>query len=112
HTVPIGKARVARRGSDVTITAFSLMVKVALDAAELLAKENIQAEVIDLRSLRPLDEEAIVQSVMKTNRLVTVEEGWPYAGIGAEIAARIMEHAFDHLDAPPMRVTGLDVPMP
>jgi pyruvate dehydrogenase E1 component beta subunit len=112
HLVPIGKARIARAGTDVTITAFSLMVKTALDAAELLAKDGIQAEVIDLRSLRPLDRDAIVRSVTKTNRLVTVEEGWPYAGIGAEIAAAVMEQAFDYLDAPPVRVTGLDVPMP
>ncbi|MBI3496053.1 MAG: pyruvate dehydrogenase complex E1 component subunit beta [Proteobacteria bacterium] len=112
HLVPIGKARVVRPGKDVTIVAFSLMVKFALDAADLLAKEGVEAEVIDLRTLRPLDTDTIVQSVVKTNRLVTVEEGWPYAGIGAEISAMIMERAFDHLDAPPVRVTGLDVPMP
>ena len=110
--VPIGKAKVERAGTDVTIAAFSRMVQVSLDAAELLAVEGIEAEVINLRSLRPLDTAAIVASVSKTNRLVTVEEGWPYAGIGAEIAAVAMEHAFDHLDAPVTRVSGVDVPMP
>ncbi len=110
--VPIGKAKVERAGTDVTIAAFSRMVQVSLDAAELLAAEGIEAEVINLRSLRPLDTAAIVASVSKTNRLVTVEEGWPYAGIGAEIAAVAMEQAFDHLDAPVTRVSGVDVPMP
>jgi pyruvate dehydrogenase E1 component beta subunit len=112
HVVPIGKARIVRAGTDVTITAFSLMVKFALDAAELLATEGISAEVVDLRSLRPLDIATVVASVKKTNRLVTVEEGWPYAGIGAEIGAELMEDAFDYLDAPPRRVCGEDVPMP
>jgi pyruvate dehydrogenase E1 component beta subunit len=112
HVVPIGKARIARAGEHVTITAFSLMVKLALEAAEMLAAEGISAEVIDLRSLRPLDTETIVTSVRKTNRIVSVEEGWPYAGIGSELIAVMMEQAFDHLDAPPVRVTGLDVPMP
>jgi pyruvate dehydrogenase E1 component beta subunit len=110
--VPIGKAKVVRKGSQVTITAFSRMVGVALEAAELLAKEGIDAEVIDLRTIRPLDTETIVASVQKTNRLVSVEEGWPFAGIGAEMAAVIMEQAFDHLDAPVARVAGVDVPMP
>jgi pyruvate dehydrogenase E1 component beta subunit len=110
--VPIGKAKVERAGVDVTIAAFSRMVQVSLDAAELLAAEGIEAEVINLRSLRPLDTTAIVASVCKTHRMVTVEEGWPYAGIGAEIAAVAMEHAFDHLDAPVTRVSGVDVPMP
>ena len=110
--IPIGKAKVERAGADVTIAAFSRMVRVSLDAAELLADEGIEAEVINLRSLRPLDTATIVASVSKTNRLVTVEEGWPYAGIGAEIAAVAMEHAFDHLDAPVTRVAGTDVPMP
>jgi pyruvate dehydrogenase E1 component beta subunit len=110
--VPIGKAKVERAGTDVTIAAFSRMVQMSLDAAELLAAEGIEAEVINLRSLRPLDTAAIVASVSKTNRLVTVEEGWPYAGIGAEIAAVAMEQAFDHLDAPVTRVSGVDVPMP
>jgi pyruvate dehydrogenase E1 component beta subunit len=110
--IPIGLAKLERPGRDVTITAFSRMVGVALEAATLLAEQGIEAEVINLRSLRPLDTDAIVRSVMKTNRLVTVEEGWPTAGIGAEIAARVMEHAFDYLDAPVTRVCGADVPMP
>jgi pyruvate dehydrogenase E1 component beta subunit len=110
--VPIGSAKIERAGSGVTITAFSRMVGLALEAAEVLAKEGIEAEVINLRSLRPLDVPAIVASVKKTNRLVSVEEGWPFAGIGSEIAARVMEEAFDWLDAPIMRVTGEDVPMP
>jgi pyruvate dehydrogenase E1 component beta subunit len=110
--VPIGKARIVREGSDVTITAHSLMVELALQAAEVLQNEGISAEVIDLRTLRPLDTETIVRSVEKTNRLVSVEEGWPYAGIGAEVAARIMENAFDYLDAPVHRVTAADVPLP
>ncbi|NDF12536.1 MAG: pyruvate dehydrogenase complex E1 component subunit beta [Proteobacteria bacterium] len=110
--VPIGKAAVLRQGSDVTITAFSLQVKLALEAAEALAKEGISAEVIDLRTLRPLDKDTILNSVKKTHRLVTVEEGWPYAGIGSEIAAVIMEEAFDELDAPVIRVAGKDVPLP
>ncbi len=110
--VPIGKARVVREGSDVTLVAFSRPVGLALEAAERLAEEGISAEVIDLRTLRPLDSETIVRSVAKTNRIVSVEEGWPYAGIGAEIAARLMEEAFDHLDAPLYRVTAADVPLP
>ncbi|HEX2582367.1 MAG TPA: pyruvate dehydrogenase complex E1 component subunit beta [Dongiaceae bacterium] len=110
--VPIGKAKVVRAGDAVTITAFSRMVSVALEAAEVLAKEGIEAEVIDLRSLRPLDTETIAASVKKTNRLVTVEEGWPFAGIGAEVAVQIMDAAFDYLDAPIARVAGADVPMP
>jgi pyruvate dehydrogenase E1 component beta subunit len=108
----IGKAKVEREGSDVTIVAFSIMVSMAMQAAEKLAEQGISAEVINLRSIRPLDTETIAASVRKTNRLVTLEEGWPYAGIGAEVAMQIMETAFDHLDAPPVRVTGLDVPMP
>ncbi|MBM3567580.1 MAG: pyruvate dehydrogenase complex E1 component subunit beta [Alphaproteobacteria bacterium] len=111
-TVPIGKARIARPGRAVTITAFSLTVTTALAAAEALAGEGIDAEVIDLRSLRPLDVDTIVASIKKTNRLVTVEEGWPACGIGSEVAAQIMERAFDWLDAPPIRVAGKDVPMP
>jgi len=110
--VPIGRAKIERAGSDVTITAFSLMVEMVLQAAESLAAEGIEAEVINLRSLRPLDTKTIVQSVRKTNRLVSVEEGWPTAGIGSELAAQMMEHAFDYLDAPVARVTGVDVPMP
>lgn len=110
--VPIGKAKVVRKGSDVTITAFSIMVGKALEAAEALSAEGIEAEVIDLRTIRPLDTETIVNSVQKTNRLVSVEEGWPFAGIGAEISATIMEQAFDWLDAPVGRVTAVDVPLP
>jgi pyruvate dehydrogenase E1 component beta subunit len=110
--VPIGKAKIVRPGSQVTITAFSRMVGVALEAAELLAKEGIDAEVIDLRTIRPLDTATIVASVQKTNRLVSVEEGWPFAGVGSELSAVIMEQAFDYLDAPVARVAGVDVPMP
>ncbi len=110
--VPIGRAKVERAGDDVTLVAFSRMVGVALQAAELLAADGISAEVINLRSLRPLDAATIIDSVKKTNRLVSAEEGWPAAGIGAEIAAVMMEHAFDHLDAPVARVAGADVPMP
>ena len=111
-TVPIGKAKVVREGSDVTITAFSIMVGHALDAAEELAKQGIEAEVVDLRTLRPLDTKTIVQSVKKTNRIVSVEEGWPVAGMGSEIAAIMMEQAFDWLDAPVRRVCAADVPLP
>ncbi|HQT77610.1 MAG: pyruvate dehydrogenase complex E1 component subunit beta [Rhodospirillales bacterium 20-64-7] len=110
--LPIGKAKVERAGSQVTIVAFSIMVGVAMKAAEALAEQGIDAEVINLRSLRPLDTATIVESVKKTNRLVTVEEGWPYAGIGTEVAMRVIEHAFDWLDAPPVRVHGIDVPLP
>jgi pyruvate dehydrogenase E1 component beta subunit len=112
YTVPIGRAKIVRAGDDVTITAFSLMVGRALEAAEILAAEGIEAEVIDLRSIRPLDTETVVESVKRTNRIVSVEEGWPFAGIGAEIGMRMMEDAFDYLDAPVVRVTGEDVPMP
>ena len=111
-TIPIGRAKVERPGEDVTITAFSLMVGKSLEAAEMLAAEGIDAEVINLRSLRPLDTATVAASVAKTNRLVSVEEGWPVAGIGAEISAAMMELAFDDLDAPVTRVTGADVPMP
>jgi pyruvate dehydrogenase E1 component beta subunit len=110
--LPIGKAKIERPGKDVTITAFSIMVGKALAAAEELAKQGIDAEVINLRSLRPFDTETIVNSVKKTNRLVSVEEGWAFAGIGSELAAQMMEHAFDWLDAPVKRVHGLDVPLP
>ena len=110
--VPIGKAKVVRPGSDVTITAFSIMVGKALEAAEQLAAEGIDAEVIDLRTIRPLDTETIVESVKKTSRLISCEEGFPFAGIGSELAVQMMEQAFDYLDAPVMRVTGKDVPMP
>jgi len=110
--LPIGKAKIVRQGKDVTITAFSIMVGKALEAAEKLAAEGIDAEVIDLRTIRPLDVDTIVNSVKKTNRLVTCEEGWAFSGIGSEIAALMMERAFDHLDAPVARVAGADVPMP
>jgi pyruvate dehydrogenase E1 component beta subunit len=112
YTVPIGKAAVLREGTDVTIIAFSIMVGHALKAAEELAKEGISAEVIDLRTLRPLDTATIVESVQKTSRCISVEEGWPVAGIGSEICAIIMEEAFDYLDAPVVRVAGKDVPLP
>jgi pyruvate dehydrogenase E1 component beta subunit len=112
YVAPIGKARILKPGRDVTITAFSLVCERALEAAAKLAEEGIDAEVIDLRTLRPLDTETIVGSVKRTNRLVTVEEGWPFAGIGSELAAVMMEHAFDYLDAPVTRVTGKDVPLP
>jgi pyruvate dehydrogenase E1 component beta subunit len=110
--LPIGRAKIERPGKDVTITAFSIMVGKALHAAEELAKVGIDAEVINLRSLRPFDTETIVASIKKTNRLVSVEEGWPFAGIGSELAAQMMDHAFDWLDAPVKRVTGVDVPLP
>jgi pyruvate dehydrogenase E1 component beta subunit len=110
--LPIGKARIARAGNDVTIVSFSMGMSYALKAAEELAKEGIEAEVIDLRTLRPMDTDTIITSVKKTGRIVTVEEGWPQAGIGAEIAVRVVEHAFDFLDAPVTRVSGKDVPMP
>ena len=112
YVVPIGKAKIERPGDDVTITAFSIMVGKALAAAEKLAADGISAEVINLRSLRPLDTETIISSVQKTNRCVSSEEGYPFAGIGAEVSAQIMESAFDRLDAPVARVTGVDVPMP
>ncbi|AQT03993.1 pyruvate dehydrogenase complex E1 component subunit beta [Acetobacter persici] len=110
--LPIGKAKIEREGRDVTIVTFSIMVTTALEAAEALAQQGIEAEVINLRSLRPLDTATIVESVKKTSRLVTLEEGWPFAGIGAEVAMLVIEHAFDWLDAPPVRVAGVDVPMP
>jgi pyruvate dehydrogenase E1 component beta subunit len=110
--VPIGKARIARSGEDVTIIAFSRMVKLAMQAAEELEKTGISAEIIDLRTLRPFDVDAVVASVKKTNRIVSVEEGWPFAGIGAEIAAIVMEECFDWLDAPLKRIAGKDVPLP
>lgn len=111
--IPFGKAKIERSGSDITIVTFSRAVSRALDAAQLLAEEGISAEVINLRSLRPLDEATIVASVMKTNRIITLEEGWPRFGVGSEIAAVIMESdAFDYLDAPLERITGADVPMP
>ena len=110
--VPIGKARIARSGDHVTIAAFSRMVKLALQAADELEKSGISAEVVDLRTLRPFDVDAVAASVKKTNRIVSVEEGWPFSGIGAEIAAIVMEECFDWLDAPLKRVAGRDVPLP
>ncbi|HEY1856166.1 pyruvate dehydrogenase complex E1 component subunit beta [Acidocella sp.] len=110
--LPLGKAKIERAGTDVTIIAFSIMVDVALKAADALAEQGISAEVINLRTIRPLDVETIVASVKKTSRVVSVEEGWPFAGIGSEIAMTVVEHCFDWLDAPPVRVAGLDVPMP
>jgi pyruvate dehydrogenase E1 component beta subunit len=110
--LPIGRAKIERPGRHVTIVAYSIMVGVALQAAETLAGQGIEAEVINLRSLRPLDIGTVVESVKRTSRLVTVEEGWPYAGIGAEVAMQVIEHAFDWLDAPPVRVHGADVPLP
>src|SRR4030081_1163642 len=112
YVIPIGKARVVRTGGHVTIVSWSNGMTYALKAADELAKEGIEAEVIDLRTLRPLDTDTILASVKKTGRAVTVEEGWQQNGVGAEIAARIMEHAFDYLDAPVARVSGKDVPMP
>ncbi|MGI8526117.1 MAG: pyruvate dehydrogenase complex E1 component subunit beta [Pseudolabrys sp.] len=112
YVLPIGKARIARAGSDVTIIAWSIGMNYALKAAEQLAKDGIEAEVIDLRTLKPMDTETVIKSVQKTGRAVTVEEGWQQSGVGAEIAARIMEQAFDYLDAPVVRVSGKDVPMP
>ncbi|WP_395674545.1 pyruvate dehydrogenase complex E1 component subunit beta [Phenylobacterium sp.] len=110
--VPIGKAKVRREGTGVTIVAYSRMVGFSLKAAEELAAEGIEAEVVDLRTIRPMDIETVVESVKKTNRLVTVEEGWGPMGVGAEVAARVVELAFDHLDAPPARVCQEDVPLP
>ena len=112
YVLPIGRARIVRTGKDVTIVAWSMGMSYALKAAEELAKDDIDAEVIDLRTLKPMDSETIIESVKKTGRLVTVEEGWKQSGVGAEIAARVMEEAFDYLDAPVARVTGKDVPMP
>jgi pyruvate dehydrogenase E1 component beta subunit len=110
--VPIGKARIARSGQHVTIVSFGIGMTYALGAAEKLAGQGIEAEIIDLRSIRPLDMDSVIESVKKTNRCVTVEEGWPQGSVGSEIAARLMAEAFDYLDAPVLRVTGKDVPMP
>jgi len=110
--MPIGKAHVEREGKDVTVVAFSRMVAEALKAADTLKGEGISVEVINLRSIRPLDVDTITKSIKKTNRVVTAEEGFPQSGVGAEIIALINEYAFDHLDAPPERVTSADVPMP
>jgi pyruvate dehydrogenase E1 component beta subunit len=110
--LPIGKAKIVRQGADVTIVTYSVMVGKALEAADLLAEEGIDAEVIDLRTLRPLDTRTVIESVKKTNRVVTCEEGWPVCSVGSELAATVMENAFDWLDAPVKRVNGVDVPMP
>lgn len=112
YVIPIGRAKIEREGTDVTIVAFSIMVGKALEAAKQLAEQGISAEVINLRTIRPLDRHTILESVKKTNRIVSVEEGWPFAGVGAEIAALIGEHAFDYLDAPLVRVCSADVPLP
>src|ERR1700719_2937172 len=112
YVIPIGKARIVRSGGPRTIISWSNGMSYALKAADELAKEGIEVDLIDLRTLRPLDTDTIVASVMKTGRAVTVEEGWQQSGVGAEIVARIMEHAFDYLDAPVTRVSGKDVPMP
>ena len=112
YVLPIGKARVARKGKDVTLVAWSIGMTYALKAAEELSKQGIEAEVIDLRTIRPMDVPTIIESVKKTGRCVTVEEGWPQSGVGAEIVAQLMQKAFDYLDAPVLRVTGKDVPMP
>ncbi|MVS98151.1 pyruvate dehydrogenase complex E1 component subunit beta [Devosia marina] len=110
--LPIGKARIARKGADVTVVSFSMGMRYATQATEKLVAAGVDVELIDLRTLRPLDSDTVIESVKKTGRLVTVEEGWPQGGIGAELAARVMEEAFDYLDAPVTRVTGKDVPMP
>jgi len=112
YTVPFGKARIWREGTDVTIVSFGIGMTYALEAAEKLAEEGIDAEVIDLRTLRPMDTASIIKSVMKTNRLVTVEEGWPQGSVGNYISSVIMQEAFDYLDAPVINCTGKDVPMP
>jgi pyruvate dehydrogenase E1 component beta subunit len=112
YVLPIGKARVARAGQHVTLVAWSIGMTYALKAADELAKEGIEAEVIDLRTLRPMDTETVIASVQKTGRAVVVEEGWQQSGVASEVSARLMEKAFDYLDAPVMRVSGKDVPMP
>src|SRR5271169_5825874 len=112
YVVPIGKARVVKQGTQVTLVAYSICVGLIIEAAEKLAAEGIDAEVIDLRSLRPLDTATVIESVKKTNRIVTVEQGWPICSIGSEICAQVVEQAFDYLDAPPTKITGKDVPMP
>ncbi|MEO7222259.1 MAG: pyruvate dehydrogenase complex E1 component subunit beta [Devosia sp.] len=112
YVLPIGKARIARAGKDVTIVSFSMGMRYATQATEKLVAAGVDVELIDLRTLRPMDSATVIESVKKTGRLVTVEEGWPQGGIGAELAARVVAEAFDYLDAPPTRVTGKDVPMP
>ncbi|MEE8438873.1 MAG: transketolase C-terminal domain-containing protein, partial [Micropepsaceae bacterium] len=110
--LPIGKARVIRQGTDVTLVAHSISVGMILEAAEILAAEGIEAELVDLRTLRPLDTATVIESVKKTNRIVCVEQGWPICSIGSEISAQVVDQAFDYLDAPPARIAGADVPMP
>jgi pyruvate dehydrogenase E1 component beta subunit len=110
--LPIGKARVIREGKHVTLVAHSISVGLIMEAADALAGEGIEAELIDLRTLRPLDTATVIESVKKTNRIVSVEQGWPICSIGSEIAAAIVDEAFDYLDAPPIRISGKDVPMP
>ena len=110
--IPMGRAKIEREGTDVTLVAYSIMVGKALQAAEKLAEQGISAEVINLRTIRPLDRWTIIESVKKTNRIVSVEESWPFAGVGSEIAALVNEHAFDYLDAPVRRVCAADVPLP
>lgn len=112
YTIPLGTASIKRSGTDITITSFSRGVRAAMEAAELLDKKNISAEVIDLRTLRPLDTDTIINSVKKTNRIVSVEEGWMSSGVGAEIISSITSSAFDYLDAPPERIAALDIPLP
>jgi pyruvate dehydrogenase E1 component beta subunit len=112
YTVPIGKASIVRAGTDVTIVSYSIGVKFSLEAADILAEQGISAEVIDLRTVRPLDMETVIKSVQKTNRCIVAEEGWATCSISSEISARLMEDAFDYLDAPVIRVTNEDVPMP
>ena len=112
YTIPLGTASIKRSGTNITITSFSRGVRAAMEAAELLDKKNISAEVIDLRTLRPLDTETIISSVKKTNRIVSVEEGWMSSGVGAEIISSITSSAFDYLDAPPERIAALDIPLP
>ena len=111
-TIPFGKARIWREGSDVTIVSFGIGMKYAIEAADKLLEDGIKAEVLDLRTLRPMDTPAILQSVMKTNRCVTVEEGWPQGCVGNYISSVVMQEAFDYLDAPVINCTGKDVPMP
>lgn len=111
YLIPIGKADIKRAGTDVTIVSFNKMMKIALGAADELAKENISAEVIDLRTIRPLDWHTVLESVKKTNRLVIVEEQWPFASVSSELAYRIQKEGFDYLDAPVRRITSADAPM-
>jgi pyruvate dehydrogenase E1 component beta subunit len=112
YVVPIGKARIVKAGAHVTLVAYSICVSLIMEAAEKLAADGIDAELIDMRTLRPLDTATVIESVKKTNRIVTVEQGWPICSIGSEIASQVVEQAFDYLDAPPTKVTGKDVPMP